>query len=181
MANLSNMNGLTMPGQAANPALAPQPNASAAAPGPDAIAGLRSRLLQAHAMAKAQFDKTSDLVARADRVRSGLQSLTALGDMITPEDVIKEAGKLVAGGADPLVLAGVLADMPQNGGGEALQGWVGMHVQQAAAAEQQVMQVHALAQHHLGTTALHALQAHTGYTAVPATAPPANPLTGGPT
>lgn len=173
MASMANMNGL---------------GSAAAGPGsaPAAPSTLRQRLLLAHSAAKSMFEKTGELVGRTDRARVQLEHLTALGDMIAPEDVIKSAGRLVAGGEDPLALAGLLADMPDNP--QALQGWVAQHAQQAAQTEQQVLQTHAAARHQLGVSALHVLQAHgqqggqmnqpTGE--LPGQLPPsANALTGG--
>lgn len=168
MANLSNMSGLQLPGSGA-----PQP-----APAPDPHAALAGRLTAAHDSARAMFDKTGELVARADRARRGLETLTKLSDMITPDDVVREAGKLVAAGEEPLALAGLLADMPQNGGGQALAGWVQAHAVQAAQTEQRIAQAHAAAKHQLGVAALHGMQvgaaASSGQatpTATPAPAP----------
>ena len=83
-------------GSAEGPGLAlPAP---APAPPPDPISSLQSRLLAAHSQARGAFDKTGEFMGRADRAREVMTSLASLGDTITQEDVIKGAGKLVAGG-----------------------------------------------------------------------------------
>lgn len=124
--------------------------------------GLQTRLIAAHDNARAAFEKTAELVRRADQVRKGLAKLTKMGDQVTHEDVVGEAGKLVAKGEDPLVLAGLLADMPADGGGEALAGWVAAHAQQAGQTEQQILQAHEAAKHQMGVAAIHVLQAASG-------------------
>ena len=166
MANLSDMSGLG--------AGAPQGTPAPPAPPSDPHSPLRGRLLSSHSAAKAQFDKTSELVSRADRARTGFLALTSLGDSVSPEDVIGEAGKMVAAGEDPLVLAGVLADMPSNGGGAALAGWVQAQMAKAQQMEAQIMQAHNAARHQLGVSALHVLQAHGPGQISPSPAP--NPL-----
>lgn len=165
MANLSDMNGLQAPG--------PQAGPQAVSSAPSAADGLHGRLQSAHAGLRAQFAKSIELLGRADRARKGLEALTGLGDMIGPEDVVREAGKLVAGGEDPLVMAGLLADMPQDGGPQAIQGWVAQHAMQAAQTEAMIQHTHALLGHELGVSALHVLQAHGG--GQPVAAPEASP------
>ena len=168
MGNLTDMAGLQGGGQGPS------------APPADPIASLQSRLLASHAQARAAFDKTGSATTMLDRVRTGLTQLAALGDLVTPEDVVGEAGKLVAHGADPLALAGLLADMPQNGGGQALAGWVNQHATVVAQREAQVAQAHAAAKHALGVSALHVLQAH-GVAGVGSGAAPAPPQPTAPT
>src|SRR4249920_3249111 len=87
---------------------------------PTGLDGAMQALQKGHGQAKAAFEQTSRAVAMMDHVRKGLEKLSNRGDMVTPEDVIAEASKLVAHGIDPAALAGILADMPQEGGGEAL-------------------------------------------------------------
>lgn len=117
-----------------------------AAPDP----GPMGQQLQAH------FGKTSEALKAVDNVRTGLGKLATMGSAVTPEDVIKEAGVLVGKGADPMSLAGLMADMPTNGG-DALAAWVAMHAQQAQQNEQQLKQVHTVVRHSMGVHAIHQL------------------------
>lgn len=160
MASLSNQSGLGA-------------GVSGAPAGSAAGSDLRSRLIQAHGTSKAMFDHTGDLVARADRARIALAALAAMGDQVTQEDVVKEAGGLVAKGEDPLVLAGLLSDMPEKG--EALAAWVADHAQKAAQTEAQIAQAHEMAKHQLGVNALHVLQAHGGGASPGASPGPSTP------
>ena len=154
----------------------------AQAPAPPPAPTLGDKLMPGHVAAKAAFDKTTEAVRRADQVRKVLQGLAEKSDQVTQEDVIEAAGKLVAGGEDPLAMAGLLADMPQEGGGQALAGWVAQHAQQAAQMEQQVMQAHRAVAHEVGTSAIHMMQAigkgqgPGGASAPTAPAPTLNPL-----
>jgi hypothetical protein len=132
-------------------------------------------LQKGHGQARAAFEQTSKAVTQMDHVRKGLERLSDRGDMVTPEDVIAEASKLVAHGIDPAALASILADMPQEGGGEALGGWVTAHAVSAAQAEQQLMQARAVAQHELGVSAVHMLTAHDVHRAVTGPGPQPGP------
>src|SRR5271163_229728 len=116
-------------------------------------------LTQVHDQARARFDATSKATKSVDQFQSGLGALSKMGDSVTPEDVIQEAGKLVAGGQDPATLAGFLADMPSSGG-QALAGWVEAHLQTVQQAEAQTAAAHGQARHALGVSALHGLIAH---------------------
>lgn len=122
--------------------------------------GSRKTLMQEHLRSKAQYQAMSKALKQLDHVRKGLQTLADKQDMVSMDDLIDEAGKLVAHGIDPMALAGVLADAPQEGGGEALGAWVASHAQTAADAEQNLMQQRALAQHQMGVSAIHLLMAH---------------------
>jgi hypothetical protein len=166
----------------------PGPNGPGAGNGgmPTSLADIHQTLHGAHGQAKAAYDQTGKALGILDHMRQGLERLADKGDMVTPEDIISEAGKLVAHGIDPMALAGVLAEMPEQGGGEALGGWVMSHAIQAAQAEQQVMAAHEAARHQMGVTALHVIMAHdAGHRApMPGSEPMAdgdtNPLTQGP-
>jgi hypothetical protein len=156
-------NGTPGGGGGAPPGLGPQM--------PTGLDGAMQALQKGHGQARAAFEQTSKAVAQMDHVRKGLEKLSDRGDMVTPEDVIGEASKLVAHGIDPMALATILADMPQEGGGEALGGWVTAHAVSAAQAEQQLMQARAVAQHELGVSAVHMLTAHDVHRAVTGSGP----------
>ena len=115
-------------------------------------------LASAHQNALAMYGKTSEAMGRFAKIQQGLGKLATLGDSITPEDVIKEAGVLVGHGESPQQLAALMADMPTSSG-EALAGWVAQHLQMVQQNVAKMQQVHAGAQHEMGVSALHALAA----------------------
>ena len=145
---------------------------------PTGLEGATQALVQGHGQAKAAYEETSKALVKVDYVRQALDRLADKGDMVTPEGVIAEASKLVAHGLDPAMLAGILADMPQEGGGEALGAWVTGHAVTMAQMEQQLSQARAVAQHNLGVAAVHVLTAHDVGRAVAGPEPEA-PATGG--
>jgi hypothetical protein len=118
-------------------------------------------LSSAQDQASAQFDKLGKLKKTADQMRVGLQALSKLGDMVSVEDVVKEAGKLVGKGYDAKQMAGLLADMPTTGGGAALAGWVKLNAAKAAQTELQLLQVHDQVRHQMGVAALKTVIGHT--------------------
>lgn len=122
--------------------------------------GSRRTLMQQHLRNKAAFEATGKALKQLDHIRKGLERLADKQDIVTIDDVVDEAGKLVAHGIDPVALAGILADAPQEGGGEALGGWVASHAQTAAMAEQKLMVEHSVVQHMMGVSAMHLLMAH---------------------
>lgn len=122
--------------------------------------GSRQTLMEHHLRNKAVLENTGKALKQLDVIRKGLEKLADKQDVITMQDVIEEAGKLVAHGIDPVALAGVLADAPQEGGGEALGGWVQSHAQTAMVAEQNLIQQHNLARYQMGVSAVHLLMAH---------------------
>jgi hypothetical protein len=121
----------------------------------------RTTLMEQHQRNKALFSQTGQALKKIDVIRKGLERLADKQDVVTMDDIIDEAGKLVAHGIDPMALAGILADAPQEGGGEALGGWVASHAQAAAQGEQAMMQQHTLARHNMGVSAIHLIMAHT--------------------
>lgn len=122
--------------------------------------GSKRTLMQQHNRNLAFYKQTGQALKRLDVIRKGLERLADKQDMVTMDDIVDEAGKLVAHGIDPMALAGMLADAPQEGGGEALGGWVASHAQTAMLGEQRVMQQHAMAQYQMGVSAMHLLMAH---------------------
>lgn len=127
----------------------------AAGPAPNDTLGV---LAHQHDSAKAQYDKLKAVMAKSAAVRSELDTLAKLGDQVGPEDVIQGAGRLVAAGLDPHALAGLLADMPTNGGA-ALSQWVQMHDQGAREGEAQMAPQLAQARHAMGLSALRLMSA----------------------
>lgn len=163
---------MPMPGgEPVNMPGAPAPQIGAVGPGgpapggpppgmPTSFGEARNILEAQHGRNKAAFEATNKALAGMDSLRQSLARLTEKGDVVTPEDVIEEAGKLVGRGLDPMALAGVLADMPQQGGGQALAGWLAQHAMAAAASEQQIKAQNNVARHAMGVSALHELMGH---------------------
>ncbi len=143
------------------------------------------QLVDDHDRVKGQFDKLVEARRTLDAARVELTSLTKLGDLVTPEDVIKGAGKLVATGLSPMALAKLLSDMPEKG--EELQAWLVGHIQGLEAREQQLEPVLGAARHQLGVAAMRTIIGHSmvgdqqpSLAAPPPVASPAapNPLQG---
>lgn len=129
------------------------------APAPAAAPPLHEALGSQHDQARAQYQQLADARGTLDKVREGLGVLVALGDAVSSEDVIKEAGKLVAHGLSPSSMAGLLAEMP-DGGGEALQGWLAQHEADVTQREQQLEPMLTQARHEMGLAGLRLVAAH---------------------
>lgn len=102
--------------------------------------------------AAARFSKMKEATAKLAVVRKELDGLSALGDTVTQDDIVKASSSLVAAGLGAVQVAGLLADMPD--GGPALQAWVQQHDQQTRVREQQAEQALAITRHEMGLTAL---------------------------
>jgi len=109
-----------------------------------------------------------------DKVKVELQTLSRLGDMVTPEDVIEGAGTLVAHGAPAAQMASLLADMPQSGGPQ-LQGWLRQHEAFVAQKEAELGPAHQVAGHRAAVTGLQMLQGHGSLSAAPQATNPMMP------
>lgn len=128
-----------------------------------------------HQDAQNRYAATGKALGHMVQMGEEMAALAKLGDTVTPEDVISGAGKIVAqGGASPVALAGLLADMPQ-GGGPGLAAWVAGHAQTLTANVQQISAMHNQNRHQLGVAALHSLaaQARQAPGGAPAMAPQA--------
>lgn len=123
-------------------------------------------LADAHSSARSQFDQVDLTKQMLDHVKGSLDKLVQLGDMVTPEDVIEEAGRLVARGAPAGQMAALLADMP-DAGGPALQGWLAQHEQMVAQKEAQLMPVHGLLGHRAAVAGLQLLAGHSAMSQMP--------------
>lgn len=122
--------------------------------------GSRQTLMDQHKRNKAALEASVKALNKVDLIRKGLEKLSDKQDLVTMDDIVDEAGKLVAHGIDPVALAGILADAPQEGGGEALGGWVASHAQTAMIGEQNLIQHTSLMRHRMGVSAMHLLMAH---------------------
>lgn len=110
----------------------------------------------AFGQAQASYAATSKAMGMMDKVRTELTGLAKMGSAVTPEDVIQGAGKLVGSGADPMELAGLMSDMPTNGG-DALAAWVAQHAATSAQNEAKLKMAHEAAKHSLGVASIHHL------------------------
>lgn len=118
-----------------------------------------SAITRAHDHAQALYSQTAKASASLATIRSGLATLAGKGDLVSGEDVVNEAGKMVASGThSPMEMATLLSDMPQ--GGPALASWVQGHLAKLAQNEQTVAPLHSVARHELGASGLRALAAH---------------------
>ncbi len=142
------------PGNAGLPAPAEgdsRPN-PLAAPAPSGPSPMMQHYGGKQDAAAAQFDKVMEIKGQAEATRAALDTLVAMADTVTQEDVVKAAGKMVAAGVAATQVASELADMPPNG--EALRAWVAEKDQQAAENEQKLAALVASAQYQLGSSAL---------------------------
>lgn len=136
----------------------------------------RTNVFDQHSRNKALYELTSKALRQIDTVRKSLDRLAEKRDVVTMEDIIHEAGKLVGHGIDPAALAGILADAPQEGGGEALGAWIAGHADNMMKQEAALMQEHKLIQHNMGISAIHAMMAHANGTSLMQGMP--NPMSG---
>jgi len=112
-------------------------------------------IADAHRSAQAQFQKVSESFAHLSSLRGELDHLSSLGDMISPEDVVKSAANLVGKGFSAHEMAVLLSEMPDNT--EALKGWIAQNDQMVTQWEQNAKLMMDSARHQLGVTALHVL------------------------
>lgn len=153
-------------------------------------AGAPPGLADDHSDMSAKFLKLKTAGELLGKARGTLDQLVTLGDVVTPEDVVKGAGSLVGAGLSPEAMAGLLAEMPSTGGSEALAEWLAQQDQGLREREAQLMFVKHQVQHQMGVGAMRLLMAHSAQQlmpqmggsgeAPPEEAPASNPLmTGG--
>lgn len=159
-----------------NPLAQPADSAAAADGSPHPLVSGMDAL---HDMTKTKYDKLAEAKAMLEKVKKELLPLTKMGDLVSQDDVIKAAGKLVGHGLGASAVAGILADMPADG--QALAAWVAQHVVGIQQREQQLGPLLTSTQHELGVHALQLLAAHSIHGqaeapgALPAPAPGAEP------
>ncbi len=120
------------------------------------MANEKSHFQQEHDTARAQYDKLLEGEKQLQALRGELDKMLDLGDMISPEDVVKGASNLVAHGFDPHELAVMLSGMPASGG-EATQAWVQTLDGQVGEMEQRASGIISSTRHSLTTAAGHVL------------------------
>lgn len=129
--------------------------AAMAEPVPDEIAALHPAMAARHDQLAGVYSQTSKAMAATQRYSKGLDSLLKMGQAVTPEDVIAEAGKIVAAGEPAERVAGLLADMPETPG--ALPDWLAAHKVNLAQQMAQLAQAHEAVRHALAVSSLHAV------------------------
>lgn len=111
-----------------------------------------------HEGAVAQHEQVRSIDRLLQDTRAQLDKLIQLGDLVTPEDVIKGAGHLAGKGASPMELAKLLSDMPQDGPG--LSNWLGQHEKMVTQREAQMRAASNATRHAMGLNAMRLLVAH---------------------
>jgi hypothetical protein len=138
-----------------DPASTPGPNLTGGPAAPMGMPDPLSGIAQAHNAAKVRLAKTTQATQMLGSIRSELEHLAGMEDMVTQDDVVKSAGKLVGAGATPNELASLLADMPPDGQG--LANWVQDHLASVDAREAQVGPAHEMAKHSVAATGIQML------------------------
>lgn len=139
--------------------------------GPEMIAAME----QQHEQSRAQLSKLEEIAQRQRAVREQMNHLKTLGDLVSEDDVVNSASKIVAAGVPPMSVATLLADMPS--GAEALKEWIVGQEAQFAQKEAQMNQIMGMVRHNTGLAALRLLAAESFGNMLPAGSPPsANPL-----
>lgn len=115
-------------------------------------------LHEQHDQIKAQFGKLETADRMLQDTRAELSRLGDLGDLVTPEDVIKGAGNLVAKGGSPMEIAKLLSDLPESG--PQIQAWLAGHEQVLAQHEAVLQPVLQAGRHALGVSAMRVLTGH---------------------
>jgi hypothetical protein len=108
--------------------------------------------------ARAQYNDVKKAGEVLDHLRTELDGLMEMGDMVRPEHVVEAAGRLVGHGIGASQLAQIMSDMPATGG-EGLASWIRMHDMTITDAEQKVALETRYLQHNLGTAAVSAMAA----------------------
>jgi hypothetical protein len=119
---------------------------------------LISGMTALHDMTRAKYDKLAEAKGLLEKVKKELLPLAKMGDTVSQDDVIKAAGKIVGHGLGAGAVAGLLADMPQDG--QPLAAWVAQHLLGIQQREQQLAPVLTGIQHELGVHSLQLLAAH---------------------
>lgn len=177
---------MSAPGEA-NPMMIPAAAGAGVPPGPmppEHHPGLMQYLGQGLDMATVKLDKLDAAARLLSATRAEMDSLAKMADLVTHEDVVRGASKLVAAGLSAGAVAGLLADMPPDG--PALAGWIAEQDQQVHQREAQLAQAHALARHQTALAGVRTLMGHSmappeaPAAAMPAAGNPMMPAAGGP-
>lgn len=147
---------MSNPGMPQAPA-APQTDSMAGPQAPD-MNGLLPHMEAGLQQNAAQYGKIKEVIGKAQVIRTQLDELVKMGDMVTTEDLVHHASKLVAKGIGAAEIAGILSEAPEQG--EALAGWINMKDQKLRQEEAQLQQMASLSRHNMGVSSLRLLGAH---------------------
>lgn len=117
------------------------------------------RLHEARSAARQRFDKIVQIQDQLQLAGRELSQLLSLGDLLSPDDVIKTSANLVGGGIGSHVVAAWLSEMPQTTG-DPLMAWVAQHVGEMQQGFQALIPMREQARHELGLSAMRALAGH---------------------
>ena len=112
-----------------------------------------------HAANKAVYDKLVSAGHMLDHIREEMDKLSAMGDTVTPEDVVAGAGRLVGHGVRASELAAILSEMPTQAG-QGLAAWVAQNDALVTQQEQHVAQMRGIAAYRMGVSAVRVLAAN---------------------
>lgn len=121
---------------------------------------------------EAFYDKLQQAQGKIDVVQNVLGQLMQMGDMVTQEDVIKGASRIVSAGVSPEGMASLLADMPDKQ--EMLGPWLMEHKATFDKQEQAIKALSGSVRHQMGAEAMGQLLGQ--QSAPPAVAPSAGAL-----
>ncbi len=107
--------------------------------------------------AQLHYDQLAKIGARLEPIVIELGKLSSLKDTVTPEDIVKASGRLIARGEDPMKMAALLAQMPPGENGTQLAQWIGQQDARMQAKKAELAQATEAARHQLGVTALRSL------------------------
>lgn len=116
-------------------------------------AGPMQELMAAHDHAKAVYGQVTKARNLLDHMRREMDQLTSKGDVVSPQDVIAAAGRVVGHGAGATEMATILSSMPSMAG-QGLAAWLAAHDVGIRNQEAHVDQMKSLAQHQMGVAAL---------------------------
>jgi len=148
------------PAPAGVPASAPAGAPSGASP----LAFAKSQ----HDLISSQYNSINTTLASVDRLKTRLANLSKLGDMVTTEDVIKEASGAIAHGIPAGQIAGLLAEMPESG--PQIAGWLQEKTVVLQQTEAGLLQAQEQMREHLGHAGMQMLMAHVMSPGTPAAA-----------
>lgn len=142
--------------------MAASPNQAPQAPPPHPILAASQANVDA---SLAQHKKIAQVGKSFETIRSGLDSLSKLGEAVSAEDVVEELGKLVAAGLSPEPLIAMMAgggegSPPMPEGGPALAAWVQAKEQQFGQQEAQLSAVRQKVAHQTGVAGLQSIMLH---------------------
>lgn len=130
----------------------------------------------AHRKMSAAYDKVTESKSQLGHVRKEIDKLVDLGDLVSEDDVIKSAGRLVGHGLGSETLAEILSTMPANKG-QSLAAWVQNLDKQVGEREFQLEHIHNGMRHALGQSGMRVLAAeHLANQPQPEQQQPINPM-----